>query len=148
MKVLFLQNIKGSARMGDIKDVSDGYARNYLLPRNLARLATATATKYAEELKQKQAHLHAASESESRALADKLNGLILEIAQEANEEGVLYGSVDAEMIASELKSQHQLTVSDDQIELATPLKTVGEHTVTIELQPGINAAITVKVIAK
>ena len=95
MRVIFLQNIKGVAQIGDIKNVSDGYARNFLIPKNLAKPATAEAEKQAEILKKKRESENLTNKESAVELAKTLEGFVLEVTEDANEEGHLYGSVNA-----------------------------------------------------
>lgn len=139
MNVLFLHDIKGVAQIGDIKNVSDGYARNFLLPRKLARAATADAAKQAETLKKLRADAEIKTKADAEQLAKKLEGTVVELIEDANEEGHLYGSVDAKKIA------HELHVDADLIQLPHNLKTVGEHDVVLELHSSVKATIKVSI---
>lgn len=94
MKVIFLQNIKGVAQIGDIKNVNDGYARNFLFPKNFAKPATTETIKQAETLKSKRDKEYAVTKEGALKIVEKLEGLTLEIKEDANDEGHLYGSVE------------------------------------------------------
>ncbi len=144
MRVIFLQNIKGTAQMGDIKNVSDGYARNFLIPKNLAKPATAEAEKQAEILKKKRESENRTSKESAVELAKTLERFVLELAEDANEEGHLYGSVNAKII-SEALAKKKIKIKEDLINLPEPIKTVGEHEVEIELHPEVKIKIKVKV---
>ena len=140
MKVIFLQNIKGIAQAGDIKNVSDGYARNFLIPKNIAKLATSETEKQAEILKKKYESENLASKESAALLAKTLEGLVLKIEESANEEGHLYGSVNAKKIAEEL-GRSKVKIKEDLINLPESIKTVGEHEVEIELHPEVKTRI-------
>ncbi len=144
MKVIFLQNIKGVAQIGNIKNVSDGYARNFLIPKNLAKPATAEAEKQAEILKKKGESDNLTSKESVVELAKTLEGLVLEITEDANEEGHLYGSVNAKKIAEEL-AKNKIKIKEDLINLLEPIKMVGEHEVEIELHPEVKTKIKIRV---
>lgn len=145
MKVIFLQNIKGIAQIGNIKDVSDGYARNFLIPKNIARPATAEAEKQAEILKKKRELENLANKGNAIELAKILEGFVLEVTEDANEDGHLYGSVNAKRIAEEL-SRKKIKIREDLINLPQPIKTVGEHhEVELELHPEVKTKIKVNV---
>lgn len=144
MKVIFLQNIKGVAQIGDIKNVSDGYARNFLIPKNLAKPVTAETEKQAEILKKKRELENLTNKESAAELAKTLEGLVLELTEDANEEGHLYGSVNAKMIAEEL-AKNKIKIKEDLINLPEPIKTMGEHEVEIELHPEVKTKIKVKV---
>jgi len=145
MKVLFLQNIKGVAQIGDIKDIADGYARNFLLPRKLARAADASAIKQAEELKKKREAIEIKDKEAAIALIAALKDVRIEITEDASDEGHLYGSVSAHKIAEELKKQKNISVHDEDLRLPHNLKTVGEHEVTIEPFKGMIGTVMVAI---
>lgn len=137
MQVLFIKNIKGVAQIGDIKNVSAGYARNFLFPKNLAKIATADAAKQAETLKMLRSEQEVKSKADAEILAKKLEGTVVELAEDASDEGHLYGSVDAKKIASAVHLDPSL------IDLPHNLKTVGEHKVVVQLHPTISVTLTI-----
>jgi len=143
MKVLLLQNIKGIGQMGDIKNVSDGYARNFLLPRQLAQAATPDSIKLATVLKKNKETRIAKNEEEAAKIAEQLAGITLTITETANDEGHLYGSIDAKRIAQELKNQHAITLDPDSVILDQHIKTTGEHEVEINLHKDVPAHLKV-----
>jgi large subunit ribosomal protein L9 len=145
MRVIFLQNVKGTAQMGDIKDVADGYARNFLIPRNLAKLATAETLKEAEILKKKRESENLTNKENAAELAKTLEGFVLEVVGDANEEGHLYGSVNTKRIAEEL-ARNKIEIKEDFINLAKPIKAIGEYEVELELHPEVKAKIKVIVL--
>ena len=132
--------------MGDIKNVSDGYARNFLIPKNLAKPATAETEKQAEILKKKRESENLTSKEGAIELAKTLEGLVLEVTEDANEEGHLYGSINVKRIAEEL-AKNKIKIKEDLINLLEPIKTVGEHEVEIELHPEVKIKIKVVVSA-
>ena len=133
MKVLFLKSIKGVAQVGDIKDMSDGYARNFLIPRKFAKAATATIEKEAEVLKSHRAATDTKNKAAAEELAKRLEGASIEITEEANAEGHLYGSVDQKKIVHALEKSLHIQLTEDQVELPHHIKTVGEHHVKLNL---------------
>lgn len=145
MKVIFLENIKGVARLGDIKSVADGYARNFLFPRNLARSATADTVKHVEALKKKHEVLDAENKERAEQLLKVLSDFTLEINEDANEEGHLYGSIGEKKIVAELK-KHAIIIGEDDINLAEHIKTLGEHEVELEPHQGIKATLKIRVV--
>ncbi len=140
MKLIFLQNVKGVGKAGDIKDVSDGYARNFLIPRKLAQAATAASAKKAEELKKIQVALDHKSKASAEELAAKLKDQVIEFKESANPEGHLYGSIDSKRIA------HELKISPDMVELQHAIKTTGDHPVVIKLYQTIETTLIVRVL--
>lgn len=145
MKVIFLENIKSIARIGDIKDVADGYARNFLFPKNFAKPATAEAEKQAEILKKKRESENLTNKESAAELAKTLEGFVLEVAEDANEEGHLYGSVNAKRIAEEL-GKNKIKIREDSVNLPEPIKAIGEHEVELELHPEVKIKIKIVIL--
>ena len=142
MRVIFLQNIKGVAQIGDIKNVADGYARNFLLPKKLAQAANANSVKMAETLKSKREKQYETDKTGSLELAKALDGLTLEFTEDANDEGHLYGSVNEKKIVHALKEKG-INIKEEYINLPQHLKTVGEHEVELDLHPEVKSKIKV-----
>ncbi|MBI2669627.1 MAG: 50S ribosomal protein L9 [Candidatus Yanofskybacteria bacterium] len=147
MRVIFLQNIKGVARIGDIKNVADGYARNFLFAKNLARPATANAEKQAEVLRSKREKQYETSKETALELVKKLEGMTIEIKEDTNEEGHLYGSINEKKIATALKEQG-VNLKEENINLPQHLKTAGEHEVELELHPEVKTKINILISSK
>ena len=145
MKVILLVDVKGVGKKQEIVNVSDGYARNFLFPRKLAVDATPGAAK---ELEKKQA-AERARETERRLAAEKkaasLRGKVINVVAKCGAQGRLYGSVTGAEIAEALKSQHGVEIDKRKIDLAEPIRTVGETEVIIKLYPEISAKMTVRV---
>ncbi len=146
MKVIFSQNIKGVAQVGDMKNVSDGYARNFLLPRKLAKAATAQAADEVEDLKKSRGAEAIEDHARAEELAKKLAGGVIEVAEGANPEGHLYGSIDAKKIAEAIERTYHVKLSSDQINLPHHLKTLGEHSIELKLHHAIATTLTVRVL--
>lgn len=131
MKVILLKDIPGVGNKYESKNVADGYAQNYLLPRKLAELGTREALKRFERMR-------AQGESEriiqlnllSKNL-EALAGTVIEIAERANEKGHLFSGIHRERIAEELKRQKGITLTPELILLPHPIKAIGEHTVLV-----------------
>lgn len=148
MKVILRQDIPGTGKRGDIKDVADGYARNFLLKKGLADLATreAMATWQGQQEKTKKK-----MEMELRQFqktAGALDGSFIHIADKANIEGRLYAAINAKQIAQEIKHQLKIDVLPSQIKIPSPIKEVGEYMVTVEFGHGLEAEVTITVEAK
>ena len=141
-KVIFLQNIRNVAQIGDIKEVADGYARNFLLPRKLAVLATDNTLKVAEQLKGKRVLEAQKEENMIAGLIEKLTNYTLSIERAANEDGTLYDGLDPAEISGYLKKEHFL-IEPEQVILEAPLKKTGAHEVEIEF--GKNKKATLKI---
>ncbi len=147
MKVILLQNVSGTGEKGEVKEVSDGYARNFLLQKGLARQATSEALaslKMTEEKKKRENEKELAL---AQKLAGKLDGAEIEVKGKVSAGGTLYAAIKAETMTQGIKKQFNLTVSPSQIKFTAPIKDVGEHHARIELGHGLEADITVIVSA-
>lgn len=134
MKVIFLKNIKGVAQIGDIKNVADGYARNFLLPKKVVQLATDDTKNLVETLRNKRELNSVDQKIKGLELIKKLDELVLAIKEDANDQGHLYGSVSAKTIVRGLK-EHKIDVTEEMINLKQHIKVLGNHEVEIELHP-------------
>jgi len=143
MEVLLLQDVDNLGQAGEIQRVADGYARNYLFPRNLAVLATPGAVKQAELRHQAVARRQAKDLADARTLAAALDGLTVGFQARAGETGRLYGSITSANIAAALEKQVGREVDRRKIELSEPLKDLGTHAVTIRLAAEAEAKVTV-----
>lgn len=143
-QVIFLQNIRNVAQIGDIKDVADGYARNFLLPRKLAVLATSHTLKMAEQLKQKRALEAQKEESMITEIIEKLANYTLAIERAANEDGTLYDGLNAAEVSGQLKKEG-FFIEPEQIILEVPLKKVGSSEVEIEFGKSKKATLKVEI---
>lgn len=145
MKVILLANVKGKGKAGDVVNVSDGYARNMLLPRGIAKEATAGNLKNLEHKKA----IMQAEEEEKKAnatkLAEEIEKITLSFETKSGENGKLFGSVTSADIIEECKNKFNKTIDKKQIVLDAPIKTAGLHDVKVKLYPGISATLKVKV---
>lgn len=147
MQVIFLADVPGVAKALEVKEVADGYGRNFLLPHKLAVIATSGALKELETRRQAQGRKQAKGEAVATARAEKLQGLTLTIKAKAGVEGKLFGSVTAAQIAAALQEQTGQEIDRRQVELAEPLKQVGEHKVAVRLSAKVAPTVTVQVVA-
>ena len=147
MKVVFLQNVEGSGRTGEIKEVADGFARNFLLPRRLAAPATPDAIKRAEALAAAEARRQAELDEEARTLAEKLTAPIV-ITVRAGEQGRLYGSVTAADIAEEASKLAGQEVDRHLLVLEEPIKEVGTYEIPLRLTHNVEATVMVEVVGE
>lgn len=146
MKVIFLQDVKGQGKKGELKEVSDGYARNYLLPRKLASEATADSLN-AIKLKEKAKQAQIARE---RALAEengkRLAGVIVKIPARAGANGRLFGAVTSQEISDALKEQHGIEIEKNKIVQSEPIKQYGSYEVKAKLGYEVSGTINVLVV--
>ena len=147
MKVILRSYVENLGRPVEIKEVADGYGRNFLLPQGLAATATPAAIREWEKCKDKRAIIVSADNEKARGLAGKLAGVKLSFALPASPEGKLFGSVGKSDIIKSLKASG-CEVPKDSVRLPAPIKTVGEHEVELRLQPEVTAKVTVAVVAR
>lgn len=145
MDVLLIKDVAGIGRAGQTKKVADGYARNYLLPRQLAVVATPAALKQAEALRQTAIKRETGTREEARTLAALLAKTSLTFRMKAGETHRLFGAITATDIAEALQRDHQITIDKRKLDLETPIKDLGEHRVSIKLHPEVPAILTVLV---
>ena len=148
MKVIFNTDVRGQGKKGEMKEVSDGYARNYLLPRKLASEATADALN-ALKLKEK---AKAAQMAKEKALAEenakRLSGVVVQISARAGQGGRLFGAVTSQEIADALREQHGIELEKNKIVQAEPIKQFGSFEVKARLGSEISGVINVLVTEK
>ena len=146
MKVVFLQDVPNVARAGELKEVADGYGRNFLLPKKLAVLASSSAASMIEAQRRIKAQSQAALETELDELARQLEGKEITLKVRVGAKDRLYGSITSADIASELQNTTGLVVDKRKIELAEPIRQLGSYEVTIRLAKDIIPQIKVTVI--
>ena len=145
MKVILLQDVKGQGKKGQMLEISDGYARNYLLPRKLAVEATADAVN-TKKMNDKAAAEKAAKErAEALEISKKLREMVLVVTAKGGGTGRLFGSVTNQEIADALKAKSGIAMDKRKIVIADPIKSVGTYTVQCKLGYEINAPLTVKI---
>ena len=145
MKVIFNTDVRGQGKKGEMKEVSDGYARNFLLPRKLAREATAEALNAVERSRSAEKHREAVRIADAEEKARALKGKVIQITARGGEGGKLYGTVTNEQIAQALKAQHGVEVDKRRIELEEPIKTAGQTLCTVRLSAGVSTRMLVNV---
>ena len=141
MKVILTQDVKGQGKKGELVNVSDGYARNFLLPKNLAVEANAknmTEMKDAEKSKQIKEEKELAAAKE---LSARLEGCMVKIQRAGGEDDRLYGSVSSKDIADALKEQFSLELDKRKIQLDDPIKAYGSYSVTVKLHANVSGKI-------
>ena len=144
MKVLLIKDVYKLGHTGDVKKVADGYGRNYLLPQELAVLATPGALKSVEKIRAKAAVSRAALNQEMGGLSDMVNGLQLVFTSKAGETGKLYGSITNQMIVEAINKKLGTQIDRRQVE-AEPIRVLGEHfahvRLTIDLTPKVKIMV-------
>ncbi len=146
MKVVFLEDVEGTARVGDVKNVADGFARNYLLPRQLAAPATEHYINIGRAKADKEARRQAKVDEEARVkLLPKIEGRALTIEARVGEQGKLFGSVTSRDITEMLQKDTGIDLDHRQVELREAIKDLGQHKVTIRLSRNVQTEVTVDV---
>ena len=148
MQVILKEDVKKLGKKGDLVNVAEGYARNYLFPRSLAVEGSGGNLKSLKQEKDAVRMRQAREEEAAKKLAVKLNEASLKQKVKVGEAGRLFGSVTAKDIADAAKAQLRLKIDKKQIVLGDPLKTLGSHRVEVKLFPGVDAAVTVELAAE
>ena len=145
MRVVFLDDVENAGRAGEIKEVKDGYARNYLLPRKLAAAANAATVQQAEAKARAIAKEQEKLDDAARAVAAKLSGSPLVLTARVGSEGRLFGSVTSSDIAEELSKRGAGTVDHRQVALAQPIKEIGRYDIDVSLTRNVKVSVAVEV---
>ena len=145
MKVVLRSDVSGIGRKGDVREVANGYARNFLLPRGLAFKATPGVEAQAEGMRRARSLKQASELADAKVLAEALGASPVRIAVRAGKEGKLFGSVGSSDIASAIEKQLGLTIERRQIDLPEPIKAVGTYQVPVELHSELTVPVTVEI---
>lgn len=145
MKVLLEQDVKGTGKKGEIVTVSDGYARNYLLPRQMASPADAAAVNAANIKKSAAAHKKFAAGVAAREQAKALDGKSVKVVANVGENGKLFGAVGGKEIADAIEKQLGVSVDKKKVSIKEPIRATGEYTARVSLFEGVAASIQVLV---
>ena len=148
MKVILRADVKGKGKAGDVVKVNDGYARNMLFPKGLAKEATAGNLKNLEHQKAIAAEQEAERKAEAEATAKKLADLTVKIETKAGDNGKLFGSITSADIADACKEQAGIEIDKKKIVLDAPVKQAGNVEVQVKLYPEVTAKLKVEIIAK
>ena len=136
---------KGGGRAGAVKEVADGYGRNFLIPRRMAVLAGKGVEAEAARLKSAAAKRESKDRDEAQSLADEIGNKTVVVRLKVGEEGKAFGSITNSDIAEAMKAQHQVEVDRHHIDLKEPIKTLGEHQVTLRLHKDVDSTINLVV---
>lgn len=147
MRIILHKEVDNLGSPGDIVQVADGYARNYLIPRGMAAPATKGAIRHAERVKAGSAERERKGREEAQVLAARLAKTPIRLTAQAGEDGRLFGSITGPHIAEAMAAQLGETVDHRRIRLEEPIRSLGAHTVAVHLHPEVNARLTVDVVA-
>lgn len=145
IKVLLTKDVDSLGKAGEVKRVARGYARNYLFPRELAMLPSSGAMRQVEIIAKADAKRNQKLTADAQALANKLSATTLTFTAKVGEQGRLYGSITSQDIADALQQKLGFEVDRRKIELAEPLRQVGEHKVTVRLHGDVSGAVNVQI---
>ena len=148
MKVLLLEDVKGQGKKGELIKVSDGYAKNYLIPRKLAKEATDAVMNELKAKEESRQHKLAVERAEAQALADKVSALSVVIRQQAGAGDKFYGSVTAKEIAEELKNKHGIEIDKRKIQVTEPIKAFGKYELTVKYHQDVTGKLNLIVTEK
>ncbi|MEW9121393.1 MAG: 50S ribosomal protein L9 [Thermotaleaceae bacterium] len=148
MKVILLKDVKGIGKAGEIINASDGHARNYLIPRGLAKEATEGGIKVLEKQKAAEARKKQEELQEAKALGEKIASLVVKLKGKAGEGGRLFGSITSKDIAEALEKQHKIKMDKRKIQLDNPIRELGAAYVEIKVYPEVIAKLRVEIAAE
>ena len=148
MKVVFLEDVPGTAKIGDIKEVKPGFARNYLLPRRLAAAATPAVVKSAEQRAVRETRLQEARDTEAQSVAEKLEAKTFTLTARAGATGKLFGSVGTADIAAHVAEATASEFDRHNVQLQDPIKDLGDYQVVVKLTKNVNATLNISVVGE
>ena len=145
MKVILLQDVKAVGKKGELANVSDGYARNYLLPRKLAKEANAQAMNEYQNAQASKEHKIQVEKETAQKQADFLQDKVVKMTAKAGQSGKIFGSITAKEVAAEMKRQFSVDVDKRKVNLVSEIKTFGTFIAEVKLYAGFSASIRVDV---
>jgi large subunit ribosomal protein L9 len=145
MKVIFLQDVKGQGKKGEVKEVSEGYARNFLLPKGVVQIATEGNKKALDQIKASAEKKKEQEKDDAKALAASLSEKTIVIKARAGEGGRLFGAITSKQIAEALEAQ-KIKIDKRKIELEKPIHTLGVTKVTVKLHTDVKGTLNVQVV--
>lgn len=148
MRVLLIQNVKNLGKEGEIKEVADGYARNYLIPQGLVREATTTLLKETQERKVREQKQKDNEKARAEQIKEQLDGKTLKIKARTGGGDKLFGAVTAREIAEVLKQELHVDIDKKKIDLTEPIKHLGQYQIKLKIYPSIQAELKIIVAAE
>ncbi|MFC5529569.1 50S ribosomal protein L9 [Cohnella yongneupensis] len=146
MKVIFLKDVKGQGKKGEVKEVSEGYARNFLIPQGAVQIATDGAKKTLDQMAASVQKKKDKEKEDAKALAARMSEMTVVIKAKAGEGGRLFGAITSKQIAETLESVNKISIDKRKIELEDPIRTLGSTKVTVKLYPDVKGTLTVQVV--
>ena len=148
MKVILLADVKGQGKKNDVIEVSDGYGKNFLIPRKLAKMADAQSLNDVKVREEARLYRIETEKKEARALAEKLQTILVKIPASSGADGRLYGSITTKDISEQLAKDHGITIDKRKLVLTDPIKAYGKYTVEAKLYTEITGTVSVLVCEK
>lgn len=145
MKVILNQDVKGQGKKGDLINVSDGYARNFLLPRNLAKEATKENINVMKSQQESKEYRQQVELEEAQATAKKIDEAVVTLSAKAGDNGKLFGSITSKDVSEALTMQHHIKIDKKKFVMPDGIKTLGVTTVDVKVHPGVTAKLKVEV---
>jgi large subunit ribosomal protein L9 len=145
MKVIFLKDMKGQGKKGEVKEVSEGYATNFLFKQGIAKPATDGNIKSLDQQKQYEIKKKDREKEDAKALAVKLGDLTIEMKHKAGEGGRLFGSITTKQIAEEVEKTHKIVIDKRKMLLDEPIRNVGSFSIPVKLYPDVTGTLKVQV---
>lgn len=145
MKVIFTQNVAGTAKKNDIKDVSDGYAANFLFPKRLAKIATPEAIKQAEEAKANAVAKKEELKENAKEIGQKLSGLKFVFKEKVGDNGHLYGAIAEKDLIAKIEKEAKVELAKKNINMKKHIKELGDHDVEIKISEDVTVKVKVVV---
>lgn len=147
MKVILLADVKGQGKKNEVIEVSDGYGKNFLIPRKLAKPADAQSVNDAKMKENARLYKLETEKKEAQELAEKLKKITVTIKASCGGDGRLYGSVTAKDVAERLASEHGITLDKRKIVVKDPIKAYGRYALEVKLYPEVTGTLTLAVVA-
>ncbi|MBL7495126.1 50S ribosomal protein L9 [Frankia sp. CNm7] len=148
MKLVLTQEVPGLGSPGDIVEVADGYGRNYLVPRQFAIVATRGIERQVEQIKRARSAREVRDLGHAQEIAEQLKELSVTLTSRAGKEGRLFGSITAGDVTEAVAKAGGPALDKRKVQLTSPIKAVGQHTVSVHLHPEVTAQLSIKVTAK
>jgi large subunit ribosomal protein L9 len=148
MKVILLADVKGQGKKNDVIEVSDGYGKNFLIPRKLAKAADAQSLNDVKQKEEARLFRIETEKKEARELAEKLKALIVKIPASSGADGRLYGSITSKDIVEKLQADHGITIDKRKLVMNDPIKAYGKYEIEVKLYPEVTGKINVLVCEK
>jgi large subunit ribosomal protein L9 len=145
MKVILLKSVPNIGQAGEVKEVSEGYARNFLLKKGLARPATKGLVIEAGAKKKKKERLKEDKSKDALRLANKIQSKPIVLAERANEDGLLYAKIHKKDLAKHIQRVYTVSVDEKRIKMKQPVKTIGDHQIELDLLPGKPTLLTLQI---